>query len=303
MEKISKNIEIIRFRQSFFVSVLFVLVMWLVLLFTTTLNIQIADWGVYPRNIIGLRGILFSPFIHGDYKHLLSNSFPFIILFGALIFFYPKNYWKIFILLYLFSGILLWIIGRSSFHIGASGIIYALTSYHFFAGVLSRRKEFIAISLIVVFLYGGTIWGVLPSENIKISWEAHLSGFAVGTFFALIFYPRNEKIKINAKNVKLLVDYLYFYDFKTSDTTLNKYKSVSKKTQSYRYFSFSNHSFSEVNSSLEKEKSLKSIVFLQTPDNEHQSKSESKNFKIKNYEKTYTSNNTVLSDDYNVWTK
>ena len=172
-----------------FMPFLFILVMWLVKLIEYNFNFSFANFGVYPQNFKGLTGILFSPFIHKDFTHLLNNSYPILILGGMLFSFYKKIATQLFLWLFFISGFWLWIIGRPSFHIGASGIIYALASFLFVSGIIRKNPRLTAISMLIIFLYGSMIWGVLPTKE-PISWEGHLSGFMAGILVA-IFY-RNE---------------------------------------------------------------------------------------------------------------
>ena len=102
--------------------------------------------------------------IHKDFKHLINNSVPLLILGSSLCYFFKTNYKKIFPLLYLFSGLMLWCLGRTNLHIGASGIVYALASFIFFSGLISKNKNLSALSLIVVFIYGGLFWGLFPTQ-------------------------------------------------------------------------------------------------------------------------------------------
>jgi membrane associated rhomboid family serine protease len=163
--------------------------MWLVKIIEHTFHFSFIQFGVYPQSLNGLKGVLFSPFIHKDFTHLLNNSYPIIILGGMLFSFYKKIAPQLFLWLFFISGFWLWIIGRPSFHIGASGIIYALASFLFVSGIIRKNPRLAAVSMIIIFLYGSMIWGVLPTKQ-PISWEGHLSGFVAGILVA-IFY-RNE---------------------------------------------------------------------------------------------------------------
>ena len=165
---------------------LFVLLIWVVFWFEIRFGFDFTQWGVYPRRTEGLRGILFSPFIHSDIQHLFHNTIPLFVLSLSLFYFYRKISWQILLLGILLSGILTWIIGRPAYHIGASGVIYVLAGFLFFKGVFSRYYRLIALSLIVVFLYGGMLWYVAPIDP-EISWEGHLSGLVTGFIFSLVY--------------------------------------------------------------------------------------------------------------------
>ena len=166
--------------------ILLVLSIWLVFWFEIRFGFDFNYLGVRPRTVTGLRGIIFSPFIHSDIKHLFNNTIPLFVLSMALFYFYKKISWKVLLLGLLLTGFLTWVIGRPANHIGASGVIYLLASFLFFKGIFSRYYRLIAISFVVVFLYGGLLWFVVPVEP-GISWEGHLSGLIVGFIFALVY--------------------------------------------------------------------------------------------------------------------
>lgn len=166
--------------------ILFVLLIWVVFWLEVRFGFDFNYLGVRPRTVEGLRGIIFSPFIHSDIKHLFNNTIPLFVLTMALFYFYRGISWKVLFYGLLLTGLLTWLIGRPANHIGASGIIYMLASFLFFKGIFSKHYRLIALSLIVVFLYGGLLWFVVPIEP-GISWEGHLSGLVVGLAFSLIY--------------------------------------------------------------------------------------------------------------------
>ncbi len=166
---------------------LFVLTIWIIFWIEIRFDFNFNDFGVRPWSWEGLRGILFSPFIHGDIGHLASNSVPLLVLSMSLFYFYRKISWTVLGFGFLLTGVLTWFIGDpGSTHIGASGVVYLLASFLFFKGIWSKNYRLTALALIVVFLYGSFVWGLLPIEN-GISWEGHLSGMISGILFALIF--------------------------------------------------------------------------------------------------------------------
>lgn len=165
---------------------LFVLTIWSVLSIEVNFGMNFTTWGVRPRTGLGLRGILFSPFIHSGVTHLWHNTGPLLILSMALFYFYRPIAWKVLLLILLMSGFGTWLIGRPSYHIGMSGVIYGLVSFLFLKGVVAKHKRLIALSLVVVFLYGSLIWGTMPMKD-GVSWEGHLSGFIAGGLLALYF--------------------------------------------------------------------------------------------------------------------
>ena len=177
-----------------FVPMMFLLIMWTTHLFQFVFNISFIKLGILPKTYIGLKGIFLSPFIHKDWSHLINNSYPILVL-GTLLFYsYKKIAYRIFFLLFIFSGVLLWMIGRQSFHIGASGIIYSLASFLFFSGIIRKNPPLTAISLVVLFLYGSMIWGLFPINKFS-SWEGHLSGFITGLVISILFREDGPKRK------------------------------------------------------------------------------------------------------------
>lgn len=175
-----------RFHKGLKLSILLVLSIWLVKFVEIGFNISFVSFGVLPRVISGLPGILLFPFIHSNFEHLISNSFPILFLVTAIFYFYPTSASKVMIIIYIFSGILVWLIGRQSYHIGASGFVYGLVAFTFFSGIIRWDRRSIVLSLIVTFLYGGFTWGVLPIDE-TVSWEGHLSGAIVGIACAFLF--------------------------------------------------------------------------------------------------------------------
>jgi len=177
-----------------FLPLLFLLVMWFVKLIELQFSLSFICFGVFPQTLDGLKGILFAPFIHKDITHLFNNSYPILILGGLLFSVYHKIALQIFIWLFFISGFWLWVIGRPSFHIGASGIIYSLASFLFVSGFIRNNSNLAAVSLVVVFLYGSMIWGVIPSNGPN-SWEGHLSGLGAGILIALFYKNQGPERK------------------------------------------------------------------------------------------------------------
>lgn len=165
---------------------LFVLLLWVVYWIEIKFSLNFNQLGIYPQKPSGLIGVITGPFIHGSLKHLFNNSVPLFVLSSALFYFYREIRWKVLLYGLLLTGLLTWIIGRPSLHIGASGVIYMLVAFLFFKGIISKQFQLTALALVVVFLYGGLWWYVFPIDP-QISWEGHLSGFVVGFVFAFVF--------------------------------------------------------------------------------------------------------------------
>lgn len=175
-----------RFYISLAYSVFFLLIIWLVWFVEITLDLDFAKYGLFPRKLSGLKGILFAPLIHANFTHLFDNSVPLLVLTTALFYFYPDLSVRIFLLTYLMVGLWVWVGGRDSYHIGASGLVYGLASFLFFSGVFRNYMRLMAVSLVVVFLYGSLVWGIFPIKD-GISWESHLLGGVAGLTLAIYF--------------------------------------------------------------------------------------------------------------------
>lgn len=166
---------------------IFVFFMWLVKIIEILFEIDLSGFGIYPLTLKGVPGIFFSPFIHADFNHLFSNSLPLFLLGVALFYFYSDVALKVFILTFFLTGILVWVAGRDAWHIGASGLVYGLASFLFFSGIIRRYFRLIALSLLIVFLYGSMVWGLFPGVYKNVSWESHMLGFFSGVVLAIWF--------------------------------------------------------------------------------------------------------------------
>jgi len=183
-----------KFTPSVWIVPCFLLILiWSIFFFENSFNIDLSSHGILPRRFSGLQGIIFSPFLHGDLNHIANNSFPLFILTVALIYFYRDISLKILYYGILVSGLITWLIGRNSFHIGASSLIYVLVSFIFFKGMITQYYRLMALSLTVVMIYGGMIWYVFPQVDNHISWEGHLSGLITGFAFASYFKTPDYK--------------------------------------------------------------------------------------------------------------
>jgi membrane associated rhomboid family serine protease len=175
------------------VPTLLLVVIWFVFYLEYSFNIDLTYHGILPRTISGLQGIIFSPFLHGSLNHIVNNSIPLFILTTALIYFYRDISLKVLIYGVLLSGIITWVIGRESYHIGASSLIYVLVSFIFFKGMMTQYFRLMALSMAVVLFYGGMIWYVFPDIDKTISWEGHLAGLITGFFFAAYYKTPDYK--------------------------------------------------------------------------------------------------------------
>jgi len=171
-----------------------IILIWTVFWIELRFHVNLNEYGVYPRTLKGFRGVVLSPFIHGSVEHLYNNTLPLAILTASLVYFYKKISLKVLLYGVLVSGIITWFIGRSSYHIGASGIIYVLASFIFFKGIFTKYYRLVALSLIVVFIYGSMLWYIFPIKD-EISWEGHLGGFITGLLLAIIIKTETPSTK------------------------------------------------------------------------------------------------------------
>lgn len=174
---------IVPFRLVFFI--------WLVFVLDFVYYVDLKHFGIIPRTFDGLWGIIFSPLLHGNLIHIVSNTAPLLFLGAVLFYFYKGIASTIFIRCYILTNILVWIFARSSNHIGASGLIYGLAFFLISFGLFRRDFLSIIISIIVISLYGYLIYGLIPT-NSYISWESHLSGAIIGVISG--YQLRNSKI-------------------------------------------------------------------------------------------------------------
>lgn len=165
----------------------FVVLLWLVMFVGRITGSDLHLLGIFPWRVSSLTGIITSPFIHADLKHLYSNTLPLFVLGTALFYFYSQVAFRVVIWITLFTGLSVWLTGRPAWHIGASGIIYGLAAFLFVSGIIRRHIPLMALSLLVVFLYGGMVWGIFPGFRPEISWESHMLGAAAGMILALWF--------------------------------------------------------------------------------------------------------------------
>jgi len=158
---------------------------WVAFYFDTSLQLELGQYGILPRTISGLRGIIFTPLIHSseDISHIINNTTPFLFLGWSLFYFYKEIAWKVLGFVWLAGGLWLWMIDDTHYHIGASGVVYGLASFLFYSGVIRRNKHLMALTLLVAFLYGSMIWGIFPYD-IRISWQGHLLGGIAGLLAA-----------------------------------------------------------------------------------------------------------------------
>ncbi len=213
-----------------FYPLLIVFFMWLVFWVEDTFHFNFNRFGIYPHRMSGLRGILFSPFIHAGFKHIFNNTIPLFVLLSFLFYHYRRVAWQVLFWGFLMTGFLTWLTGRPSYHIGMSGINYMLISFLFFTGVFIGYYRLIAVSLIIVFLYGSLVWFMFPIVE-RMSWEGHLSGFVTGVVLAYLFSKKLKKQYDIEKSVKIYPeDKVFLSHFDENGNFIEKDENNSQNT-------------------------------------------------------------------------
>ncbi len=174
------------------IPVLYIVLIWMLYFIEIKFGYNFNKYGVFPRDFKGFRGVFLTHFIHSNTKHLFNNSIPLFVLLLSVFMFYKEVALKVLVYGGILTGFLTWVIARESYHIGASGVVYLLFSFVFFSGILKKHFRLVAVSLVVIFLYGSMIWYVLPIKD-GMSWEGHLSGFVVGLLFAFLYINKGIK--------------------------------------------------------------------------------------------------------------
>jgi membrane associated rhomboid family serine protease len=221
-----------RFRKSVYLTLSFLFILWAVKIVENTYHIDLGYMGIKPLTMEGTIGILTGPLVHGDLFHLISNSFPLLILGVTFFYFYDRIALPVFGLIYIMTGFWVWLAAREGFyHIGASGIVYGLLSFLLGSGFLRRDRTTLAISFIMLFLYGGTFFmGMVPGDS-RVSWESHLMGAVAGLFCA--FYFRQVEVEL-PKNVSAAVQEPTNDD--SADDTVYLYHYTPEKKEKDVYF-------------------------------------------------------------------
>lgn len=178
------------FRAALAVALAFVGAIVVIHALGAALGLDLQRFGVHPRQWSGLAGIIAAPMLHGNFAHLVSNALPLAIVGTAMLFLYPDASRIVLPAVYLGPGLAVWLFGRDSVHIGASGLVYGMVGYVFVAGLLRGDRRAVAASMLVAFMYGALVWGVLPIKE-GVSWETHLAAALIGVTLAFALRHRD----------------------------------------------------------------------------------------------------------------
>jgi membrane associated rhomboid family serine protease len=205
------NKEFQQLKSNVYITVIFTAVLWVAWLSDMLFNLDLPQYGIVPRTMLGLRGILLSPFIHDNRNvtHILSNTFPFMVLFFVLLTTYTDIAVVVLILIHLLTGLFVWILApANTVHIGISGVIYGIAAFLVGSGIFRMNIASIAIALLVIFLYGGMVAGFIPQPG--VSWQSHVCGAVVGFFLA--FYFRHYNLPPKTQNLEQPEDDRHFFE-------------------------------------------------------------------------------------------
>ena len=180
------------FRLSLLLAFMFTALIWVIWISGEIFELDLSRYGVFPGQQDSLGGVLTAPLIHGSLSHVFANSLPLLVMLTILFYIYPKSSPVVLITLYLGSGLIVWMIARPAWHFGASGLTHGLMFYLFTIGVLRRDALSSVFAMIVFFLYGGMVWGILPRDP-GISYEYHLAGAGLGVLLAFILRNFDDK--------------------------------------------------------------------------------------------------------------
>ncbi len=237
-----------RVQHAIWVSGIFLFAMWIPFILDFSFDLNLYRFGVYPRSLEGIPGILFSPFIHalkddGTYlhnlAHIVNNSVPIAVLMSLLAYFYREVAIRVLVGIILLGGMCVWISARQNYHIGASGVVYGLVTFLFLSGTIRKHRSLMGVSMLVAFLYGSIVWGVLPMfVDVSTSYEGHfwgaVSGLALGYYYRKEGTQRpkylwemeeefaekkglEEEVRFNPETGQVLVNYVYKHTSSDND--------------------------------------------------------------------------------------
>ncbi|MBP7273716.1 MAG: rhomboid family intramembrane serine protease [Saprospiraceae bacterium] len=223
-----------RIIDSFKLPFYLVVVMFLIHIFQMLSYHELGYWGIYPREWVGLRGIFFAPLVHASISHLLSNSIPLLVVGTIIMYFYRSVAVQAFIMIYLLTGMAVWLLGRSVFHIGASGVVYGMVAFVFWNGVFRRNLKSVILAAIITLLYSGMFFGIMPNQE-GISWESHLLGGLVGIFVSYYFKEELETDELDEEGDYVTLEQPKQPFFNVDTFTMTKDERRRREEESQRF--------------------------------------------------------------------
>lgn len=175
----------LRLKRSFIIAGGFTAMLWIIRIAEELAGIRLVEYGIYPAHLTGLQGIVLAPLIHSSFSHLIANTAPLLILGTTLLYGYPRSARIVIPVVWLATGLCVWLFARPAWHIGASGLAFGFMFFVFTVGALRWDRKAIALSMMVFLLYGGMIMGIFPDKP-HISYESHLFGALTGLVLAVL---------------------------------------------------------------------------------------------------------------------
>lgn len=179
-----------------FIPILFIFAIWFLKGYELISENSLSDLAIHPLNTEKILSILTFPLIHADFSHLLNNTYPIIIFGGIISSVYKEISNRVFLLSYIMSGMIFWVLGDSTPVIGASGVVYALGSFILISGFIKKQPRLAMLSFLIIFLNFFNLWGIIEIEKDNISQTAHLSGVIAGLIIAFIYRKKGPQEKI-----------------------------------------------------------------------------------------------------------
>lgn len=174
-------------------------IMWIVKIIEVIQNHKFTRWGIFPRDLDGMIGIISAPFIHSDWQHLMTNSLPMLMLVSIIMVFYKRVAYPSYMIITVLTGFLVWLFARDAYHVGASGVVYGLVAFVAWTGIFRRNLKSIILALVILVMYGGYFHGIIPNKE-GVSWESHLFGGMAGIFTAFLFKGVKEDDELDKPN-------------------------------------------------------------------------------------------------------
>jgi membrane associated rhomboid family serine protease len=198
-------------KRSFTIVAAFTVVLWLIKITEVLIGARLYKYGIQPGQLSGLTGIFLAPLIHSTFSHLFANTAPLLILGTALLYGYPKSAKIAVPVIYIGTGLCVWLFARQTYHIGASGLTFGFMFFVFTIGAIRWDRRAIALSMVVFFLYGSMIWGIFPNET-STSYESHFFGAMFGIILAILLRNHDPNLPEKRYNWEEDEDDTEYYD-------------------------------------------------------------------------------------------
>jgi membrane associated rhomboid family serine protease len=179
----------------------FAALLWIIEIIDQVGNLDLDRFGIRPREVSGLWGVVTAPFLHADYAHMASNTLP-VILIGWVVMLSGLRTWAIVTaIIIVLGGFLTWLFGPSdTLIVGASGMVFGWLGYLLARAFFSRRLKWILVAVAVLFFFGTLLFGLFPTLNSDVSWQAHVCGFIAGIAAGGLLHPRGGEMRLSGRS-------------------------------------------------------------------------------------------------------